>query len=89
MSALSRAPRPLSWAEMWSLTERAAPVTVDALTVLGVDAAVFPGVDGDVAAVVSANKEVEARILADLRKEAEAASFRWRVLSEDEFARAT
>lgn len=88
LSALERSPRTLSWAEMWSLTKRAAVIAAGDLAALDIEAAIFPGVDGDVAAIVSSSGDVEAKILADVRSESEAAGFSWCVLSEDEFAQA-
>lgn len=88
LSAVERSPRTLSWAEMWFLTERSAVIAAADLTALDIQAALFPGVDGDVAAIVSSTGEVEAKILADVHSEAEAAGFCWRVLSENEFAQA-
>jgi hypothetical protein len=71
---------------MWSVTERADPITSDALTALDAQALVLPGVDGDVAALVSSTVEIEAKMLAALRMEAELGDFDWRVLNEEDFA---
>jgi hypothetical protein len=75
----------LEWIDMLSITGRESPITCDVLRGIGVDALVFPGVDGDVAGVVSATSAAEARILTDLRAEAEAAGFAWRMVPEDDF----
>lgn len=78
--------RALGWGEMWSVTERTDPITSDALTALNAQALVLPGVDGDVAALVSSTVEIEAKMLAALRMEAELGDFDWRLLNEEDFA---
>jgi hypothetical protein len=75
----------LEWTDMLSITGRESPITCDVLRNIGVDALVFPGVDGDIAGVVSATSAAEERILTDLRAEAEAAGFAWRIVPEDDF----
>jgi hypothetical protein len=80
-------PRVLSWAEMWSLSSRERSITSDSLEALNVQAALFPGVDGDVGGLVSADPEAQAGILAALQMGVEAAGMNWRVLSEEQFIR--
>ena len=88
LSAPEHRPRVLTWTEMWSLTSRERPITSEALNSLDVEAALFPGVDGDVAGLVSSNPQIETRILAALQGAAEAADVDWRVVSEEEFIQA-
>jgi hypothetical protein len=88
LSALQRPSPQLNWTAMLSITGRELPITCDLLRGIGVEALVFPGVDGDVAGVVSATSAAEERILADLRAEAEAAGFTWRMVAEDDFIHA-
>jgi hypothetical protein len=78
----------IDWSGMWSLTGREAPLTTEALGALQVDALVFPGVDGCVMGLISAKPEIEARVLTDLKIEAEASAFTWRMLDENEFSKA-
>jgi hypothetical protein len=75
----------LEWTDMLSITGRQSAITGDALRGIGVEALVFPGVDGDVAGVVSSTSAVEERILTELRAEAEAAGFSWRTVTENDF----
>lgn len=78
----------IDWSGMWSLTGREMALTTEALRALQVDALVFPGVDGCVMGLASAKPESEARVLADLQIEAEASAFTWRMVDENEFAKA-
>jgi hypothetical protein len=75
----------IDWSGMWSLTGREVSLTPDVLRVLQADALVFPGVDGCVMGLVSAKPEIEARVLEDLKIEAGASAFTWRMLDENEF----
>jgi hypothetical protein len=78
----------VAWDEMMLITGRESTITAEMLGSMKVDAIVFPGVDGDVAGLLSVDAHVEAHILQELRAEGEAAGFAWRDLPEDEFAEA-
>jgi hypothetical protein len=78
----------VGWDEAMVITGREEPITAQMLSAWNLDAIVFPGVDGDVAGLISASAPIEERILEDLRAEAEAADFTWRTLAENEFAEA-
>ncbi len=67
-----------------SLNDR--PVGPDVLASLGVAAIVRPGVDGDVAGIMSASDSFERQLLSSLEREASQSGFSWRVLPEDRFA---
>ncbi len=56
------------------------------LTALSLLAVVQPGVDGDVAAVVSLSVDVEGEILAAIEREARECGFKWLLVSESDFA---
>jgi hypothetical protein len=88
LSAPDHLPRVLTWAEMWSLSSRERPITSDVLKTLDVEAVLFPGVDGDVGGLVSANCEVETRLMSALQMGVDAAGINWRILSEEEFIQA-
>lgn len=85
----AEAPIPaVGWDEMMSITGREEPITAQMLSAWNLDAIVFPGVDGDVAGLISASALIEDRILENLRAEGEGADFTWRTLAENEFAEA-
>jgi hypothetical protein len=60
---------------------------IGALVGEGVMGVVRPGVDGDVAGVLSMTAAFEQNLLAALEREAVEAGFSWAVLSEEEFGR--
>ncbi|MGH8622501.1 MAG: hypothetical protein ACRET3_10210 [Burkholderiales bacterium] len=66
-----------------SLNDR--PVGHDFLASLGMAAIVRPGVDGDVAGIISASNSFERQLLESIEGEAHQAGFSWRVLPEDSF----
>ena len=88
LSAPEHPPRVLTWVEMWSLISRERSITSAVLDSFDIEAALFPGVDGDVAGLVSSNRQIETRIVAALQSAAEAADVEWRVVSEEAFIRA-
>jgi hypothetical protein len=57
------------------------------LRALSLKAVVQPGVDGDVAAIMSADTETDAAIVAAIESSARDAGFQWRTVPEAEFAR--
>lgn len=84
LSAPDVPPRAIDWRTLIALNDR--PVGPDALASLRVDAIVRPGVDGDVAGIMSASDSFERQLLGSIEREAGQSGFSWRVLSEDAFA---
>jgi hypothetical protein len=58
------------------------------LCALSLRAVVQPGVDGEVAAVISLDAETDAQIVAAIESSAREAGFHWRILPEADFAKA-
>ena len=67
------------------ITDANRPLDLDALGSMGVAAIVRPGVDGDVAGLMSSTEALERQILSAIHDDAVRVGLDWRVLSEDAF----
>jgi hypothetical protein len=73
-------------ATLLALIDPAFMVTQASLSALGAVALVRAGVDGDVAGVVSLNREVEAELVSSLEAAASEVGIAWLLLAEELFA---
>jgi len=87
ISAAAPAPD-LDRSTLLKLMDPMQPMRLADLGALSLKAVVQPGVDGDVAAIISVNKETDAAIATAIESSARESGFEWRAVSEAEFARA-
>ncbi len=55
------------------------------LSLIGVQAIIYPGVDGDVAGILSSSQAFESEVLRAIESEAIRSGFGWQVVAEDDF----
>ena len=73
---------------MLSLIGPGEPVDYERLKTLGLSGLIFPGVDGDVAALMTTTEDLQRIILGKMQADAESRGLVWRVLTEDDFTAA-
>jgi hypothetical protein len=86
ISAPAEAPPEIDRKQLRALLENEWGDAADALSAPGVIGVVRPGVDGDLAGLLTLTADAERTSLAALEGETRRASFDWAVLSEDAFA---
>ena len=86
LSAADVAPPGLERAQLLALLENEWTAAAGALSARGVIGILRPGVDGDLAGLLTLTADAERASLAALERESRLASFEWSVLTEDAFA---
>jgi len=80
-------PADLNRSTLLKLMDPMQPMHRADLGALSLKAVVQPGVDGDVAAIISVDTETDAAIVAAIESSARESGFQWRTVPEAEFAR--
>src|SRR5690606_3733254 len=77
----------LERATLLKLMDPMQPIHRADLSALSLKAVIQPGVDGDVAAIISVDAETDAAIVGAIESSARESGFQWKATSEGDFAR--
>jgi hypothetical protein len=86
LSPLGSQPPVLNRKTLFSVMEANLQADFNMLSLIGVQAIIYPGVDGDVVGIVSSSLAFESEILRAIESEAVRSGFSWQVVAEDYMA---
>jgi hypothetical protein len=85
LSPLGSQPPALDRKTLFSVMTDNLKADFDMLSLMGVQAIIYPGVDGDVAGIASSSRAFAGEVLRAIESEAVRSGFSWQVVAEDDF----